>query len=279
MKILSLIFSLRAFCSSLPGQTTLTGTVTDAAGQPLEFATVAVRGRADGTLSTTDGSFALTPQSPLAAGDTIVFSYLGYRTRSLAAEELTPGTRVTLAESGVALVTVDVTAGKLRAVQLGRKEKKALVFYQHRNRQTYQIATRVRNRKRRTGVLTELRYYFGAAARRGKPVRLNFYALDPACECPGTPLHGRSIVPDGVRKGWNKEDLRDHGVELPGGDFFVAYEWLDGERGPGALDFSVGCAYDGSSPPVFEKTGGLDWQVMERIGKLRPLIKLTALVD
>ena len=67
--------------ASGPSRITVTGTVLDSiTGQRLEFITIQEKGKANGTITNTDGSFALTVNSD----SRIVFSCVGYRTKELA---------------------------------------------------------------------------------------------------------------------------------------------------------------------------------------------------
>ncbi|MCB0670132.1 MAG: carboxypeptidase-like regulatory domain-containing protein, partial [Saprospiraceae bacterium] len=82
---------------------TVTGTVTDEAGDPLPGATVLVKGTTNGTVSDFDGSFSL----EVNEGDILVFSFTGYGT-----QEVPVGTQtvfnVTLLEEASALDEVVV---------------------------------------------------------------------------------------------------------------------------------------------------------------------------
>lgn len=61
---------------------TITGTVTDAQGEPLIGATVAVKGTANACATDIDGNFSL--KAPV--GSTLAISYVGYKGKDLKAE-------------------------------------------------------------------------------------------------------------------------------------------------------------------------------------------------
>lgn len=282
MKLLLVLLLMTA--STLSGQTTLKGTIADqATNQPLHFATVAVVGQPYGTLSQADGSFALsfpdTPGVPVK----IQVSFLGYATKEYTVAELRKKGKILLSNEAVDLPVASVSAadsGPLTEINLGRKEKKAHAFYQNTFDQTYQLATRISNPGMHPGVISEVRYYFGRAAKKGKPVRLNFYAVDSSCDCPGEALHATSIIPEKTKKGWNKLDLTAYQVILPAEDFFLAFEWL-GLSGlnPTNLNFSVGIIPDRTAAPLFDKVGGAPWQEAVKRGPYRPLVRLVGKVE
>lgn len=269
-------------CQSLPAQTVLTGKVLDAeSGDPLYFATVTVAGQPYGTLSREDGSFELNTLEKLDPQTTISASYLGYATEKYRLADLVKKGEIRLRPAGVGLSVINVGAtGDLTEIELGRKERKAFTFYQSAFDQTYQLASRVSNPEQRAGILTAIRYYFGKAAKKGKPVRLNFYAVDPACDCPGEPLHAVSIIPDKTKSGWNRLDLTSDRVYLPAEDFFIAFEWLGlGTMNSQVLNFSVGIVPDKNAAPIYEKIGGADWTEAVKRGPYRPLVQVLAKVE
>jgi hypothetical protein len=271
-------------CYTLTGQTTLQGIVVDKDGnQPLHFATIAVTGQPYGTLSEADGSFLLSCPETLPLETEIEVSFLGYATRQYTIAELRENGRVLLSSEGVNLPMANVRAassGPLTDISLGRNEKKAFTFYQSVFEQTYQLATRISNPGKQTGMLSSVRYYFGKAAKEGKPVRINFYAIDPSCDCPGKALHTGSIIPEKTKRGWNKLDLTEDLVLLPANDFFLAFEWLGlSNTKSGALNFSVGMVPYKAAPPIYEKVGGASWQESVKRGAYLPLVRLQGKVE
>ena len=76
-----LVFSCLLLTLPLLAQTTAAGTVTGPDGLPLIGASILAKGTSTGTVTDVDGKFSL---SVPAGVDTLVFSYLGYRTRKVA---------------------------------------------------------------------------------------------------------------------------------------------------------------------------------------------------
>lgn len=278
-----LYFILIVFCLKAgSAQTVVKGMVLDANdGSPLYFATVVVDGQPYGTLTGTDGQFELNVPETLAPETMISTSYLGYETVQFRLDALREKETISLRPAAVGLPIISVgAAGELTDVELGRKERKAYTFYQDLFDQTFQLATRIENPEQRPGVITSIRYFFGKAAKKGKPVRLNFYAVDPGCDCPGEPLHAASVIPAKNKKGWNKLDLTADQVSLPAGDFFIAFEWLGvGLPNPEAINFSVGIVPDRNAAPLYQKIGGAAWAEATERGPYRPLVRVRGKVN
>ncbi|WP_020566920.1 carboxypeptidase-like regulatory domain-containing protein [Neolewinella persica] len=279
-----ILFLILLVSHTVYAQTTLMGTVTDETNSsPLHFATIAVVGQPYGTLSDADGNFVLTSPITLNPKVKIQVSFLGYATREFTLSELRSSGDVLLSTQGVDLPMANVRAANsepLTEISLGRSERKAFTFYQSIFEQTYQLATRISNPGKRTGMLSSVRYYFGKAAKKGKPVRINFYAIDPSCDCPGKALHTGSIIPEKTKKGWNKLDLTENLVLLPATDFFLSFEWLGlSNTKSAAINFSVGMVPDQAAQPIYEKVGGSSWQESVKRGAYRPLVRIQGKVE
>ena len=99
-----LLMLLVAMLSSalLYAQTDITGTVVDETGEGVIGATVKEKGTSNGTVTDFDGNFKL----KVAAGKTLVFSYVGYENIEMAAAN---GMKVTMKENASELAEVVVT--------------------------------------------------------------------------------------------------------------------------------------------------------------------------
>ncbi|WP_430812094.1 MULTISPECIES: SusC/RagA family TonB-linked outer membrane protein [unclassified Carboxylicivirga] len=85
-KLLFMLVALFSFNALYAQEMTVSGTVTDAAdGMPLPGVTVAVKGTTTGTVTMPDGKFTLT----LENGQTLVFSFIGYKSQELVATSST----------------------------------------------------------------------------------------------------------------------------------------------------------------------------------------------
>ena len=83
-------------------QTEITGTVVDGTGEPIIGATVMEKGTSNGTITDLDGNFKL----KVAAGQTLVFSYIGFEKQELPAQQ---GMQVTMTDNAAELAEVVVT--------------------------------------------------------------------------------------------------------------------------------------------------------------------------
>ncbi len=87
--------------SSKVNQRTITGTVTDANGEPIVGATVVEHGKKSGTITNGDGKFTLT----VTPGNTLTISYVGFATQTVKARD---AMRVTMTEDAQGLDEVVV---------------------------------------------------------------------------------------------------------------------------------------------------------------------------
>ena len=83
-------------------QTEITGTVVDGTGEPIIGATVMEKGTSNGAITDLDGNFKL----KVAAGQTLVFSYIGFEKQELPAQQ---GMQVTMTDNAAELAEVVVT--------------------------------------------------------------------------------------------------------------------------------------------------------------------------
>ena len=95
-------FLALALCTIMYAQEAITGNVVDQTGEPVIGATVMEKGTSNGTVTDFDGNFSL----KVAAGKTIVFSYIGYQTVELPAAN---GMKVTMQDDAFSLNEVVVT--------------------------------------------------------------------------------------------------------------------------------------------------------------------------
>jgi len=102
MKRLFLSFSMLLLSTIMYAQEFITGTVVDAAGEPIIGATVMEKGTPNGTVTDFDGNFKL----KVGAGKMLVFTYVGYLNAESPAAN---GMQVTLKEDALSLNEVVVT--------------------------------------------------------------------------------------------------------------------------------------------------------------------------
>ena len=95
--VLFAVFAIGAFA-----QNKVTGTVVDVQGEPIIGASVVVKGTSNGTVTDFDGNFTM----KVAPGKTLVFTYIGYQTIELPAQN---GMKVTMKDDAQTLSEVVVT--------------------------------------------------------------------------------------------------------------------------------------------------------------------------
>lgn len=88
-------------CTIMYAQQEITGNVVDPEGEPVIGATVMEKGTSNGVITDIDGNFRVKVKS----GATLVFSYIGYDTQELPAQN---GMQVTLKEDATELAEVVV---------------------------------------------------------------------------------------------------------------------------------------------------------------------------
>ena len=108
---LTLLFALFIQISFAQNKT-ITGTITDEAGLPLPGVNIIIKGTSSGVQSDIDGKYSISAN----AGDTLVFSYLGFATQSIVVKDSNT-INVSLAEDASGLDEVVITA-------LGLEKKK-----------------------------------------------------------------------------------------------------------------------------------------------------------
>jgi TonB-linked SusC/RagA family outer membrane protein len=119
MKKISLVIAFVCFAMSFVVAQTISGTITDEAGEPLIGASLLVKGTTSGTVTDIDGKFSLAVP---ANAEVLVVSYTGFATLEYTIGAETNDITIVLSESAAQLNEVVVTA-------LGiRKEKKALGY-------------------------------------------------------------------------------------------------------------------------------------------------------
>ena len=89
-------------CTIMYAQQAITGNVVDQTGEPVIGATVMEKGASNGTVTDFDGNFTL----KVEVGKTLVFSYIGYQTQELPAQN---GMKVTMQDDALSLNEVVVT--------------------------------------------------------------------------------------------------------------------------------------------------------------------------
>ncbi len=111
------------WCSGIQAQFSISGTITDKAGEPLIGASILEKGTTNGTVADIEGKFALAVKDSLA---TLLVSYTGFSTKEIALKG-TSDVKILLSEADVSLEEVTVSASRSRrsrAKHSSRRSKK-----------------------------------------------------------------------------------------------------------------------------------------------------------
>lgn len=124
MKHLLILLLLCMTLNGMAFQKPIVGTVLDTTtNAPLPFTNIAVKGKTIGTVSNGEGRFVLDPNA-LGPADTILFSYVGYKTLGIAAPDLPNTKAVYLHPATVNLQAVEVYSKQLTAEDIVRLVRK-----------------------------------------------------------------------------------------------------------------------------------------------------------
>lgn len=102
-KLLILVIALFGLCGQLMAQTTITGNVKDATGEPIIGASIIVTGTSNGTVTDFDGNFEMKANE----GDELTVSYVGFATQTVMVKGSAP-INITLLEDNALLEEVVV---------------------------------------------------------------------------------------------------------------------------------------------------------------------------
>ena len=214
----------------------LAGQLTDAAGQPLPYATVGVVGQGVGTVADAEGRFRLTLPATVVATDSVRFALLGYASRTLAVGALPAGPlTLALPATAVALADVTVQARGLDTARIGNKH------YRTRIQTNFALGGqpgqnvgseigRVFQLPRRGGWLDEFQFILSANDFDTVRFRINIYALRDGV--PATPLLYAPIYREIVKQGASRVrvDLSAEQLFTDENAVAVTVEWVGHSR-------------------------------------------------
>lgn len=276
------LLPLLLILNSLSAQS-FTARVLSSTGTPIEFATVYIKGTSCGTHTDQAGKFVLEcPSLESLNSRSLIVSFIGYNSLEIPLDELEKNSPLFLAPTSVELATVEVLDRqnlKMEEFEFKYAIKRPYSYYQTNVTSNYQLASRIANKDKRTGYLSELKFKVGKAAAIGTPTRILFYDVDTTCDCPGKPLHQEDIIVE-LKRGTNKIDLKETIVQIPNTDFYLIFEWLHNtNKADKKLDFSIGMIPFKSEYPLIERKGGLDWEDLGRNRNARIWSKIKVLAE
>ena len=243
-----IIILLSIFCSVFFGQTVfaqydLIGQVLDAATkEPLPYVNIGLINKNIGTVSDDYGYFELGVNAQLNAQDTLLFSMIGFESKSFVLKDFLAQQliEVFLTEKATELDEVILTSDRKTKYQtkiLGNKTTSKLLYAAFTtNKLGNEMGFVVRGRKR---PMILKKFNVSLVENDYGPIkfRLNFYDL-----VNGLPneniLNENIIVETEIESGIVTVDLTPYEIVIDE-DFFIAIEWIE-DLGPGKLFFSGG---------------------------------------
>lgn len=264
-------------CSHLSGQRNITGIVINDEKEPLEFATIFIQGNDCGTYSNSKGEFTLNCDSVKDSVFNIVVSYIGYDSKNLLISGNSELDTIYLMNTTYDLREVVISGSRnveTKIIKLKYKIKKPYFYYQKDINSTYEVASRIDNKRMVTGAIDEIEFIIGAAANGVSPLRIIFYGLDENKQIPSEVLNQTDIIVN-LKRGKNIIKLEDYNINIPSTDFYISFEFVhSNEKKSENLDFSIGMIPYESKYPLLEKIGGSDWRRVEDCPKSRALTSI-----
>ncbi|MCB2376890.1 carboxypeptidase-like regulatory domain-containing protein [Hymenobacter sp. BT635] len=232
-------------------QSAATGKVLTAAGTPVPFASVGIKGQPLGTVADNQGLFPLASLARAQPTDTVVISCIGYESRPLLLGQLRQQPDVVLAPAPAQIREVRVRHSKLTPATLGRTQTSGSA---HWNTSIRDISAADGNRGWEVGTALPITrnsyvdsFHFYVEQNDFGPILLRFVLYTMQRGQPGTLLltdDVQFIIP-AQQTGWIDVDLQQYGIHLAKGQTVAAgIQWLQGQQlspdkvrfgGPGAF--------------------------------------------
>lgn len=242
-KLLLLSLFSALVSGSLLAQNVLTGTVLDGkTNLPISYSNIGIMNTRVGTITNGDGTFSL-PIPSEHARDTVTFSALGYKLKSIPVSALGESAEIHLFQKETLLeeVTVRSKKDKAKEWELGnRYEKGGLNMSSGVDANAgASVALLIENKY--PSYNEELMYPVFLESAKLKisdnttgpfKIRVRLYEIDPLSGAPGNEFLDRSIILESdIKKGWLDFDLSRYNIRVAG-PFFLAFEWImeEGER-------------------------------------------------
>ena len=268
MKKLFFICKLFLLSICLKAQTIITGRVIDTkTGEPVPFASIGIKGKTMGTLSTETGYFSITV-SNVGADDSLKVSSIGYISRSfpMAKAQQFQNEPIYLTQSSVQLDEVVVKPSKTYTLVLGNKKynKNIQCYFQGANNNYLGVeaAIKANNKKGREIWFENFSFYLNKNATQDTIMfRLNLYKADKK-GLPGENILKKPVVFKVYKQtGIITVDLKPYAI-YTNDDFFISLECLSKEVNKDNLSFSGSIV----GPAFFKIATFADWEKISLMG-------------
>lgn len=252
-------------------QSNIKGKVIDAATKSaLPYANIGIQGTTIGTVSDRNGNFTLHLKKNLRPNDTLIFSFLGYKTNLIQISSLLNIENV---------VEMTPQADQLSEVVLPSKKPKEKIigrnhigtgtfwfnFYTADELQDDKLGTEAGMKFNLNGDyrLKSLNFYVGSNQYNSVKFRLNVYRLDN--NEPTELLNREDIIFDvgNIQSDWFKVDLDNYNIYLKEelGSFAVTIQWLESKKkASDSKFFSIPLSINPLDTKFFREKGTSKWK-------------------
>ncbi|MBN7803120.1 carboxypeptidase-like regulatory domain-containing protein [Algoriphagus aestuariicola] len=232
-----LIVLITSISTATISQIHLKGKVVDGkTNTAIPYANIGIINTRIGTISDGDGTFSLAIPGE-NTGDTLTFSALGYKLKSIPVSALSESIDILLFQNETLLqeVTVRAKKDKVKEWELGnRYEKGGLNMSSGVDANAgASVALLIENKY--PSYHEELRYPVFLESAKLKisdnttgpfKIRVRLYEVDSLTGAPGVEFLDRSIILESdIKKGWIDFDISQYNIQVPG-PFFLAFEWI-----------------------------------------------------
>ena len=207
----------------------------------LAYVNIGILNSPIGTISNEDGTFSIRIP-PTHTGDSLIFSMLGYERQVIQVRLLPDKSDLTiyLKEKPTTLetVTIEGSQKKAKAYQLGNRYSKGGLIYCDSVAAGSAIALLIENKYPSFHedlvfpvFAAEARLFINRNTMDSFKVRIRFLSKDQKTGLPGRDFFHQSIVvTSSIRQGWISFDLMPYRILIQDSSFFLAFEWIMGER-------------------------------------------------
>ena len=212
----------------------VSGTVRDAKGTPIPYASISLAGETAGGYSDRTGDFSIRVEKFPAS---LMVTNVGYERKEITVDSATHNLKVELEEKIVMLNEVVVTNSKAKPKSIGSPKNPKGLFTHIAYKDFEQVGIIINNHKQ--ALYTHPKWlsiaikidYRPLIDKRGKTdgnrkVRLRIYKLGSEGNNLSDLLHNNIMVVAPRKGGWTTIDIEKYQLELPREGFIVAIEWL-----------------------------------------------------
>lgn len=228
---LALMFTIFNCLSAQDSLILIKNQVLDQHRNPIEYANIWIKNTPKGVLSDSTGYFEIEVNQM----DTLLISYLGYKTQTLAIKKLPK--KIVLIQKAFATPTAVVHSGKAEILDVGfnqKFEKKNLggggfcmnCRFIPPNLQVL-FGQFIENPSNKSGYFQSVSFYLHQEGRSKYPFRVRIFEKDTLTDFPNKDLLDTSIIVTPIiKEGWVKIDLTPYRVIFPKNGAIVAFEWI-----------------------------------------------------